>query len=95
MRRTLPSLLPAAPSLLNSLCTTPPGLASPCLILHHPASPKLAVPRPACPHPCLPLPQWHAAIHYVRSAALADVLADFDGIDATVMDILQRYQVGA
>jgi hypothetical protein len=30
----------------------------------------------------------------VRSAALADVLADFEGIDATVMDILQRYQVG-
>jgi hypothetical protein len=48
--------------------------------------------------PRLPQPpfllQWHAAIDYVRSAALADVLADFDGIDATVMDILQRYQVG-
>lgn len=44
---------------------------------------------------CLPFLhlQWHDAIDYVHSAAVADVLADFDGIDATVMDILQRYRV--
>ncbi|EFN52577.1 hypothetical protein CHLNCDRAFT_138584, partial [Chlorella variabilis] len=35
---------------------------------------------------------WHAAIDYVHGAALSDVLADFDGIDATVLDILQRYR---
>lgn len=38
-------------------------------------------------------PQWHDAIEYVHGAAVDDVLADFDGIDATVMDILQRYRV--
>ncbi|KAL4420457.1 hypothetical protein ABPG75_010113 [Micractinium tetrahymenae] len=36
--------------------------------------------------------QWQAAIDYVHSAPVEDVLADFDGIDATVLDILQRYR---
>lgn len=50
------------------------------------------------PHACLLLPstlQWQTAIDYVHSAPVEHVLADFDGIDATVLDILQRYRVGA
>lgn len=39
--------------------------------------------------------QWQAAIDYVHSAPVEDVRADFDGLDATVLNILQRYQVGA
>lgn len=48
---------------------------------------------PSHPSPCLSGMQWHDAIEFVHGAALADVLADFDGIDATVLDILQRYRV--
>lgn len=39
--------------------------------------------------------QWQAAIDFVHSAPVEDVIADFEGIDATVVNILQRYRVGA
>lgn len=56
--------------------------------------PPLHASCPCCLPSTLPSPsQWHDAIEYVHGATVADVLADFDGIDATVLDILQRYRV--
>ena len=64
----------------------------PCLLhpSHHSHLHPLLLSRP----PPLAL-QWRAAIERVQHTPLAALLADFDGLDATVLDVLQRYRVRA